>query len=220
MMHSPTFPEIKVKPEDLDGLEQAKWLKHDLKKLKKDIMEYAPSDFNYEKLNRLRIRIFKFCRKEGCNEFFTPVGNKKYVCLNASLLNRKYHAALAYMLHGIGHSFCHLRDDVAEEAFCELVSYSILNKFLKNKGKNFSRRVIRGIMNKSPPNYNIYYRAARNLEKKRQGMMLKLNSGAKNRKISKKNVRKIFYKLMKFGRLEKDSSFDKIPELERGFKKI
>lgn len=219
-MYHRAFPEIRVMAKDLDGLERARRLKHDLMESKEDIMAYAPSDFNYGKLNRLRIRIFKFSRKEGCNEFFTPVGNKKYVCLNACMLNRKYHAAILYMLHGIGHSFCHLRDEVAEEAFCELVSYSVLNKFLGNRGKEFSRRIIRGIMNKSPSNYNIYYRAARKLEKKKPGIMKKLNERAKNRKISKKKVRKIFYRLMKFRKLEKDGEYDKIPELERGFRKI
>jgi len=219
MIMTGVFPQIKIKSKDMVDLNRAKQLKKDLKTLKKDILSYTPSDFNIGKLNRLRIRVFKFSKREGCNEFFIMDGNKKYVCLNSSLLNRRYYAALLHTLHGISHSFCHLKDDIAEEAFCEYVSYSILKEFLKNKGKKFRRKIICGIMRISPKNYNKYYRAARKLEKKSEGIMLKMNSQSKNRKISKKEQRKIFYKLTKVNRLEDDDSLD-MSELERGFRKV
>jgi len=214
------FPQIKIKSKDVEDIERVKQLKHDLIELKKNILSYAPSNFDSGKLNRLRIRIFKFSRKEDCNEFFIINGNRKYVCLNTSLLNRRYYDSLLYTLHGIAHSFCHLKDDVAEEAFCEFVSYSILKKFIKNKGKRFSRRVIRSIMNNSPKDYNIFYRAAKKLEKKRDGTMLKLNSNAKNRKISKKKEKRIFYKLVKLKKVGEDDFPEEIPELEKGFREI
>jgi len=213
------FPQIKIKSKDVVDFTRVKRLKKDLKILKKDILSYAPSNFNTIKLNRLRIRIFKFSRREGCNEFFIINGNKKYVCLNSSLLNRNYYAALLHTLHGITHSFCHLKDEIGEEAFCEYVSYSILKEFLKNKGKRFRRKTIRGIMKKSPKNYNKYYRAARKPEKKSEGIMLKMNSQSKNRKISKKEQRKLFYKLTRLSQIEDDDSSD-IPELERGFRRV
>ena len=187
--------------------------------MKSGIFEYAPSDFNSDKLNRLRFRIFKFSRKERCNEFFTIDWNRRYVCLNSCMLNRRYYAALLHTLHGIAHSFSHLKDEIAEEAFCEYVSYSVLNEFLKNKGKRFRRKIIREIMKKSPKNYNKYYRAARKLEKKKEGIMLKMNNQSKNRKISKKKQKKLFYKLTKVSKLEDNDSSD-ILELERGFKKV
>ena len=213
------FPQIKIKSKDLIDFSRVKQLKKDLKTLKNGILSYTPSDFNSSKLNRLRIRIFKFSRKEGCNEFFIIDWNRRYVCLNSSLLNRNYHAALLHTLHGIAHTFCHLKDEIGEEAFCEYVSYSILKEFLKNKGKKFRRRIIQGIMKKSPKNYNKYYRAARKLEKKREGTMLRMNNQSKNRKISKKEQRKLFYKLTRLSQIEDDDSSD-IPELERGFRKV
>lgn len=213
------FPQIKIKSKDIVDLSRVKRLKYDLRNLKDDILSYAPSNFNSGKLNRLRIRIFKFSRIEGCNEFFILNGNKKYVCLNSSLFNRNYYSALLHTLHGIAHSFSYLKDEIAEEAFCEYVSYSILKEFLKNKGKKFRRKIIRGIMKKSPENYNKYYRAARKLEKKSEGIMLKMNNQSKNRKISKKKQRKLFYKLTRLSQIEDDDSSD-IPELEKRFKKV
>ena len=215
------FPQIKIKSKDVDDLNRVKRLKKDLKTLKNDILSYAPSNFNLGKLNRLRIRIFKFSRKEVYNEFFIIDGNKKYVCLNSTLFNRRYYAALLHTLHGIAHSFCYLKDEIAEEAFCEYVSYSILKEFLKNKGKKFRRKIIRETMEESPNDYNKYYRAARKLEKKSEGIMLKMNSQSKNRKISKKEQRKLFYKLTKVSEIEDlDSSESDIPELEKWFRKV
>jgi hypothetical protein len=212
------FPQIKIKSKDLVDLDRVKRLKCDLRLLKNDILSYAPSDFNYNKLKRLRFRVFKFSRKERCNEFFTIDWNRKYVCLNSCILNRRYHSALLHTLHGIAHSYCHLKDEIAEEAFCEYVSYSILKEFLKDK-RRFRRRVIRGIMKKSPKNYNKYYRAARKLEKKKEGIMLRMNNQSRYRKISRKKQKKLFYKLTKVSRIEDYDSED-VPELERGFRKF
>jgi len=212
------FPQIKIKSKDVVDLNRVKRLKKDLRTLKNDILYYAPPDFNSGKINRLRIRIFKFSRKERCNEFFTIDGNKKYVCINSSLLNKRYHAALLYTLHGISHSFSHFKDEIAEEAFCEYVCYSILKEFLKNKGKKFRRRTIRYLMKRSPKEYNKYYRAARKLDEKNEGIMLRMNNQSKNRKISKKKQRKIFYKLTKLSRIE-DDPLD-TPELEARFRKV
>jgi len=213
------FPQIKIKSKDVIDLSRVKILKKDLRLLKNDILLYSPSDFNSGKLDRLQIRIFKFQRKERCNEFFIIDRNRKYVCLNGSWLNKRYYSALLYVLHGIAHSFCHLKDEIAEEAFCEYVSYSILKEFLRNKGKRFSRKTIRGIMRRSPKDYNKYYRAARKLEKKNKGIMLKMNTQSKNRKISKKEQNKLFYKLTRMYQIE-DDDFTDMPELERGFKSI
>ncbi len=211
------FPQIKIKSKDVIDLNRVKRLKKDLRKLRGDILEYSPSDFNSGKLSRLRFRIFKFSRKERCNEFFTIDWNRKYVCLNSCMLNRRYHAALLHTLHGIVHSYCHLKDEIGEEAFCEFVSYSILKEFLKNK-KRFRRRIIRGIMKKSPKNYNKYYRAARKLEKKTEGAILRMNNQSKNRKLSKKKQKKLFFKLTRVKQIE-DDLID-TPELERGFRKV
>jgi hypothetical protein len=213
------FPQIKIRSRDLIDLSRVKRLKKDLRMLRSKILSYTPSDYNSHKLNRLRFRIFKFSRKEGCNEFFIIDWNRKYVCLNSSILNRRYYSALLHLLHGIAHSFCHLKDEIAEEAFCEYVSYSILKEFLKHKGKRFRRKIFREIMKKSPKNYNKYYRAARKLEKKKKGTMLRMNIQAKNRKISKKEQKKLFYKLTRLTQFEDDDS-SYIPELELGFKKI
>ena len=70
-----TFPQIKFKSKDIIDVNKPRRLKNDLKKLKKEILSYTPSDFNVGKLNRLRIRIFKFSKNENCNEFFIINGN-------------------------------------------------------------------------------------------------------------------------------------------------
>jgi len=214
------FPQIKIKSKDVENIERVKQLRYDLRKLKENILSYVPSNFNSGKLSRIRIRIFKFSKKEGCNEFFIIDRNKKYLCLNSSLLNKRYYDALLHTLHGISHSFCHLKNEIAEEAFCEFVSYSIMKKFIEDKGKKSSRRIIHSLMNNSPKEYNIFYRAARKLEKKKKGIMLKLNVKAKNRKISKKKQKRIFYKLVKLRKFGENDFIDEIPELEKGFRKI
>lgn len=211
------FPQIKIKNANL---ERSKKLKQDLLDMKELILKNSPSDFNINKLNRIRIRIFKFQKGENCNEYFLKYMNKKYVCLNSSLLERRYYASLQHILHGIAHSFCHLRDDIGEEVFCEVISYSILNEFLKSKGKKFSRRIIKSIMKVSPKHYNSLFRVGRKLEEREEKILLKLNSKAKNRKISKKKEKELFRKLLKSKKQLKEEFIENIPELERRFRRI
>jgi hypothetical protein len=211
------FPQIKFK--DCEP-QLVKNLKNDLLEAKESIFNYSSHDFTKGKLDRIRIRVFKFPRNETCNEFFIIVGNKRYVCLNSSLLKRRYYAGFQHILHGITHHFSYFRDDIADEIFCEFVSYSILKKFLESKGKKFQRRIIRSIMKISPKDYNSYYRVARKLDEKEGGTLTKLNKKAKSRKISRKKEKKIFARLLKtkinnYGEVVKN-----IPELERGFRKV
>ena len=74
-------------------------------------------------------------------------------------------------------------------------------------------------MKKSPKNYNKYYRAARKLEKKNAGIMLRMNNQSRYRKISKKKQKKLFYKLTRVKQLGQGDLSD-VPELERGFRKV
>jgi hypothetical protein len=210
------FPRIKVK--QVVNLENVKRLKKDLKGLRTNILNFVPSGFGNRDLNDLRIRVFKFPEKDDCDEFFTTVQNKKYVCLNSDLLNKNYFAGLQYALHGIAHSFCHLSDDVGQEIFCEVVSYDVLRELLKNKSDAFKRRVFQRIMQVSPDDYNTYYRVGRRLEKKRRGFLHRLNDKAYDERISEKDERRIFYKLIRPRTMENDKEI--IPDLEKGFKRI
>jgi len=211
------FPQIKIK--DVDTT-RAKKLKEDLLEIKRSILNFAPSNYTLHRLNGLRIRIYPFPRKESSNEYFIVHKRKKYVCLNSCLLSRRYYSAFQSLLHGIAHSFCFLKHDISEEVFCEFVSYSILREFLKDKGKKFTRRIMKSVMNDSPKEYNSYYRAGRKLERKEKNALVKLNSKAKNRKLSKKREKLVFSRLLKMRRIDdKDSSFD-TPELEKGFKRV
>lgn len=211
------FPEIKFK--DCEP-QLVRNLKNDLSKLRESILEYSPSDFNKGKLDRIRIRVFEFPRNESCNEFFVVVGNKKYVCVNSNLLKRRYFAGLQHTLHGIVHHFSHFRNDIGDEVFCEFVSYSVLEEFIKKKGEKFKRRIIRSTMKASPKDYNSYYRVGRKLDEREEDLLLKLNSKAKNRKISKKKEKKIFSKLLKMKINNYGEVIKKLPELEKGFRKI
>lgn len=211
------FPQIKFK--DCEP-QLVKNLKNDLSKLRESILEYSPSDFNKRKLDKIRIRVFKFPRNETCNEFFVVVGNKKYVCVNSSLLKRRYFAGLQHTLHGIVHHFSHFRNDIGDEVFCEFVSYSVLEEFLKKKGERFKRRIVRSAMKASPKDYNSYYRVGRKLDEKEENLLLRLNSKAKNRKISKRKEKKIFLRLLKTKIYQYDYVVKKLPELEKGFRKV
>lgn len=212
-----TFPQISVKDTDKN---RAKKLKADLSILKKSILSFAPKNYSPRRLNTLRIRIFPFSRKENCDEFHVMQKNKKYLCLNSCLLSRRYYSALQYILHGVAHSFCFLRHDISEEVFCEYVSYSILNEFLKNKGEKFKRRIIKSAMKASTKEYNNYVRAARKLEKKKKGFLKKLNSKAKSRRLSKKKEKRVFSKLLKMRRVDEKDDIFNISELEKGFRKV
>ena len=211
------FPQISIKNTDLN---RAKRLKTDLSSLKKIIHNFIPRNYLFKRLNTLRIRIFPFSKKENCNEFYIRQKNKKYLCLNSCLLSRRYYSALQYTLHGIAHSFCFLRHDISEEVFCEYVSYSILNEFLKDKGEKFRRRIIRSIMKISGRDYNNYYRAARKLDKKNKGFLKKLNSKAKNKKLSKRKEKRVFSRLLKMRRIDDNDLADNSIELEKGFRKL
>ncbi|MBD3156009.1 MAG: hypothetical protein GF368_05145 [Candidatus Aenigmarchaeota archaeon] len=209
------FPIIKYK--DCDE-KLIKKLKLDLITLKESILGYSPSDFNKGKLDRIRIRVFKFSRKETCNEFFIISGNKKYVCLNASFLKRRYYAALQHLLHGISHRFSHFRDEIADEIFCEFVSYSLLDELLEKRGKEFRGRILKSIERESPKEYNYYYKMARKLNKMEDRVLLRMNNKIKNRKISKKNEKMFFKKFLKKNTNVSEELVEDLPELERDFK--
>ena len=212
------FPQIKFK--DCDR-QVVKNLKNDLLEARGSILDYSPSDFNKGKLDRIRIRVFKFPKNETCNEFFIIRGNKKYVCLNSSLLKTRYYAGLQHVLHGITHYFSHFRDDIADEVFCEFVSYSILNELLEGRGgKRFQRRIIRSIMRTSSKEFNSYYRVARKLNKREEGLLLKLNTRVKNRKITKDKEKRMFRRLLKTKVNSYDEVVKKLPELEKEFRKV
>jgi len=207
------FPDIKIKDTDIF---LARKLKKDLKWLKSSIMEFSPPDFNIGKLNRLRIRIFKFPKSENCSEFFFIHQNKKYVCLNSSLLHKRYYTGLQYLIHGIAHSFSHFKEEIADEVFCEFVSYSVLKRFLEVKGEKYSRRILKSVMNQSSKQHNSLYRVGRRLEKIEANHLLKLNSRIKNNGIPEKNI---LSRLLKSKKTMEKDNFEKIPELEKGFRK-
>jgi hypothetical protein len=211
------YSQIKVKDVEIT---RPKQLKKDLLELKNPLLRFLPKNYSPRRLNTLRIRIFPFSKKENCNEFYIRQKNKKYLCLNSCLLSRRYYSALQYTLHGIAHSFCFLRHDISEEVFCEYVSYSILNEFLKDKGEKFRRRIIRSIMKISGRDYNNYYRAARKLDKKNKDFLKKLNSKAKNKKLSKRKEKRVFSRLLKMRRIDDNDLTDNSLELEKGFRKL
>ena len=211
------YSQIKIKDVEIT---RPKQLKKDLLELKNPLLRFIPKNYNPRRLNTLRIRIFPFPLNENCNEYFSKKKNRKYVCLNARLLSRNYYASLQYVLHGIAHSFCFLKHDISEEVFCEFISYSILREFLKKKGEKFSRRIIKNVMNASPRQYNVYYRAGRKLDEKEKNILLKLNSRAKNRKLSKKREKLVFSRLLKLKKINENDKFDVVPELEKGFRKV
>jgi len=212
-----TFPQISIKNTDI---KRTKKLKADLSLLKKSILNFAPRNYSPKRFNTLRIRIFPFSRKENCDEFYIIQKNKKYLCLNSHLLSRRYYSALQYILHGITHSFCFLRHDISEEVFCEYVSYSILNEFLKKKGEKFKRRIIKSVMKVSTKEYNNYYRAARKLEKKRKGVLRRLNSKAKSRKLSRRKEKRVFSRLLKMRKIDDNDPINNSIELETRFRKL
>ncbi len=208
-----------IKFKGLDSMPKVAKVASDLQLLLPDVDNFTSGFFNPRRLDTLRIRIFPFPKNEDCNEFFHTHRNKKYVCVNSNLLKRRYYTGLQYLLHGIAHSFCFLKDEIAEEAFCEFVSYKILEKFLQAKGERYKRRIIRSIMRASNKDYNVYFRAAKRISERDPDKLLKLNTKSKNRKISQRHVKKIFYKLVKRKHIDLEED-EKIPELERGFRKI
>ena len=92
---------------------------------------------------------------------------------------------------------------------------------MKKKGEKFRRRIVKSIVNASPREYNIYFRVGRKLDEKERKILLKLNSRAKNRKLSKRKEKLVFCRLLKLKKLEdNDDSYEDAPNLEKGFKKI
>ena len=75
-------------------------------------------------------------------------------------------------------------------------------------------------MNASPREYNVYFRTGRRLDEKKRRILLKLNSKAKNKKLSKKKEKLVFSRLLKLKKINEEDSFDNAPELEKGFKKV
>ncbi len=211
------LPDIAAKNTDIVLVRK---LKNDLKSVKNTLLRHAPSNFSSKKLKNLRIRIFRFPKSEDCNEYFFTYGKRKYVCLNSCLLSRRYYSGFQHLLHGISHAFCHLKDDIGEEIFAEYVSYSVLIEHLRSKGKRLTRRIIKSIMKTSTKEYNTFFRIARRLNEKESNYILKLNSKAKNRKISKRKQTLMFSKYSKSRiRASKETELN-IPELEKGFRKI
>ena len=68
--------------------------------------------------------------------------------------------------------------------------------------------------------YNNYYRAARKLDKKKKGFLKKLNSKAKNKKLSKRKEKRVFSRLLKMRRIDDNDLTDNSLELEKGFRKL
>jgi len=193
----------------------------DLEEVESNILQYAPPSIDLNYLRRNRIRIYKFERAEEGNEYFIVNGRRRYICLNASVLKRNYWAALQFLIHGLAHSFCFLRDETGEEAFCEWVGYSVIRKFACERGKKFARRIIKSIMRLSSPAYRAFYRAAKRLENKEPSYLIKLNNKAKNRKIKKAVEKRIISRALKTKRHRNLAELDNIiPELEKGFRKI
>lgn len=213
--NSRKFPRIKF--EDCDSKLINK-LKDDLLEVQKSILSYSPSDFNKGKLDRIRIRVLKFSKKETCNEFFVILGNKKYVCLNSSLLKKRYYAGLQHVLHGIAHHFCNFTNEISSEVFCEFVSYSIVEELIKDYNKYSQKKIIGSIMKVSSKDYNSYYKIGKKLNKKDKGLLIKLNKKVKDNKIRKKKEKKLFSKLLKSKIKKYDYVVKKLPELEDGFK--
>jgi hypothetical protein len=173
------------------------------------------------KLKSIRFRVYPFSRKEAANELFIQKGNKRYVCLNAALLRRKKWAALQYLLHGIGHSLCYLRDGISEEVFCEHVGYAVLNELIKNKSEKEKRNIIKSVMRTSSPEYRAYARAARRLTTSDKSKLIKLNNRAKHRKIPYREEKRVIYRALKARRTydPADEIIIEI-ELEKSFKKV
>lgn len=68
--------------------------------------------------------------------------------------------------------------------------------------------------------YNNYYRAARKLDKRNKDFLKKLNSKAKNKKLSKRKEKRVFSRLLKMRRIDDNDLTDNSLELEKGFRKL
>ena len=210
-----------IKVRRIEDKARARQLAADLEVLKGSILDFAPLSIDSRYLKRTRIRVFPFPRSEEGNEYYIVKGRKRYVCLNANVLKRQYWAALQFLIHGLAHSFCHLRDEIGEEAFCEWVSYSVIKEFAEQKGEKFARMVLKSIMRLSSPAYRSFYRAAKRLDERNPDYLVCLNNRARNRKIRKSTEKQIISRALKTKRHRNLSELDSsIPELEKGFRKL
>lgn len=213
--------DIKFKSGSSGSRSKVKQLACDLEAMRGSILQFAPQDVDSRYLKRNRIRIFSFKRAEEGNEYFIKKGRKRYVCLNANILKRNYWAALQFLVHGLAHSFCHLRDEVGEEAFCEWVGYSVIKEHAEMRGEKFSRMILKSIMRQSSPAYKSFYRAAKKIEEKNPDYLVCLNNKARHRKIRKSVEKQIISRALKTKRHRQLGELDdSIPELEKGFRKL
>jgi len=214
--------DVRYKTDDLtkNEVSRVKSLGKLLQAAEDSVLEWAPVNTSKKQLRKNRIRVYNFSRKEGANELFFRYKNKKYVCLNAALLRRRYWAALQYLIHGLAHSFCHIRDGIGEEVFCEHVGFEALKGAIKNKGTKLQRRIVGSVVRTSHPSYRAYFRAARRLSEKDPEKMYRLNMNARHRKISKSSEKRIIYRALKARKAGFEDTEIDVPELEKGFRKI
>ncbi len=179
--------------------------------------EHFPRNFSLKKLRKNRVRIYSFPKTEKASEIFSWRGNSRYVSMRAGLLRRRYWAGLQYLLHGLAHSFCYLRDGISEEVFCENVAFSVLKKLLKNYSPKFRRKILRSVLRITSREYENYYKAAQRLTKRNPKILVRLNAKALHRRIPIRAEKQIVYRALK-GR---SSRFEELEEyninLERGF---
>ncbi len=179
--------------------------------------EHFPRNFSLKKLRKNRVRVYNFPKTEKASEIFSWQGNSRYVSLRAGLLRKRYWAGLQYMLHGLAHSFCYLRDGISEEVFCEHVAFSVLKKLLKRYSPQFRRKIIKSILRITSTEYSNYYKAAQRLAKRNPKILARLNAKALHRHIPIKLEKQIVYRALK----GKTSQFEDLEEykidLETGF---
>ena len=179
--------------------------------------EHFPKNFSLKKLRKNRIRIYHFPKTEKASEIFSWHRNSRYVSLRAGLLRKRYWAGLQYLLHGLAHSFCYLRDGISEEVFCENVAFTVLKKLLKNYSPKFRRKILKSVLRITSREYENYYKAAQRLAKRNPKILVGLNAKAQHRHIPIKLEKQIVYRALK----GKTSSFEEIEDykinLERGF---
>lgn len=218
MARSGRFPQLKQKR--FENRERLLKLQNDLASLKKDILKESPSSFNAKKLRSLRYRVFQFPAKEAAGELYIAQGRRKYVCIDSAIARKSYYGALQFALHGTAHAFSHFRDPIADEAYCEYISYKILSNHLAKRGEKYRRRILRSVMKLSSGDYNTYLRAARRLEGNRPGILRKMNMKAKHRNILKAKETRMFRKYVKHSSLYGPDVDDVHYELEKGFKTV
>jgi hypothetical protein len=218
MRLSGNYPRLKAKGFDND--QRLFQLQKDLASMKKDLLKECPPSFTAKKLDSINYRVFAFPKTEIAGELYVTQGRKKYVCIDSKIAKRSYYSALQFALHGTVHAFSHFRDPIADEAYCEYLSYKVLSTHLAKKGEKYRRRILRSIMRLSSPDYNMYLRAARRVEESHPGLLRKLNNKARHRNIAKAKERRIFRKYVKHKSTLEGEVITVDYELERGFRTI